>query len=121
MHKLGIFISVLGAFLPVILVLGVIGYMTPVRTPNLISREESGAAMQQAGVTMQSHGQEMVKEGGRKGSQSLLIQGEHWLKDGQEMGKQGQLRRLIPPLPAVFTRTSAIWPFRVTEHPGHRL
>lgn len=96
MSKLGIFISVLGAFLLVILVLGVIGYMTPVRGVPLISMEESGTAMQQAGLTMQNQGQAIVEEGRRQGSQSLVTHGEHWLKDGQELVKRGQLMAADP-------------------------
>lgn len=75
--------------------------------PRLISMEESGRAMQEAGAKMQAHGQAMLDEGRQKGEQDLIAHGEHWLRDAQQLMQGGQWMAMNPTAPGSLVSSPA--------------
>lgn len=101
MHKLGIFISVLGTFLLVILALGMLSYRAPDQRAYPVTMEESGRTMYQAGISMRNHGQLMVAQGQLvdivdNPDLTLVSWGTRWLSDGQLMAQRGQFMGADP-------------------------
>jgi hypothetical protein len=62
--------------------------------------EESARALQQAGMTMQRHGQAMIAEGQRTGDDVLVAHGWHWLSDGEALVQRGQWLLMDPLAPS---------------------
>jgi hypothetical protein len=61
--------------------------------------------MQQAGLTMQAHGQAMLDEGLRNDDQYLVAHGRHWLQDGQALVQGGQWMAMNPTVPGSLVTT----------------
>jgi hypothetical protein len=67
---------------------------------HLVSMTESATAMQQAGATMQAHGQAMLDEGQRIDDADLIAQGQHWYADGRDLVQGGQWLAMSPTVPS---------------------
>lgn len=100
MNKVSVGLAVAVALL--LVALGIVGRAVAPdqEPPHLISMEEGGRVMQQAGVAMQARGQVMLDEGLRVGNQEMIAHGEHWLRDGRAVAEQGRWMALDPVAPA---------------------
>lgn len=97
--KLGIGLAV--AIAIALVVAGLVGRAgrPAIEAPRLVSMDESARAMQQAGATMQAHGQTMLDAGRRAGDQALIAHGEHWQRDGQALVQGGRWMAMNPTAP----------------------
>lgn len=71
-----------------------------VAKPNLISMNEAAQAMQQAGAVMRAHGQAMIDQGRSTGDPDLVVLGQQWLQDGQQIALSGQWMAMDPTDPS---------------------
>lgn len=108
--RLGIGVAVVAALALVIFGVVAATRRTSGRTveqPQLVSMEESARAMQQAGTTMQTHGQAMLEEGRRTNDQDLITHGDHWLRDGAALIQGGQWMAMNPTSPGSLLTSPA--------------
>lgn len=73
----------------------------------LVSMTESARTMAGAGAVMQAHGQAMLAESERSGSQDLVAAGEHWRRDGQALVQGSRWLAMDPTAPASLATSAA--------------
>jgi hypothetical protein len=79
----------------------------PPEGSHLVSMAESAGALQQAGLTMQSHGSVMLGEAQRTNNQTLAEQGQHWLADGQGLVQRARWLTMQPLAPSDLVTSPA--------------
>ncbi len=107
MRRLYIALALIAASGLTILAVVVRAAQPPSPGPHLISMEESARALQQAGLSMQRHGQAMIEEGQGTGDDDLVAHGWHWLTDGQALVQRAQWLLMNPLAPSSLVTAPA--------------